>query len=373
MQDRPDARDKNPPATHVPNDEIIDDVGDGLESDQPHEALTLNSDHPRRTVELTSAPAASTRQTPDMNARQAPSSAPLVEPGSVDPGSPENPRTFVTRDRSWMWPIISLVGLAVVVLVNWLANWIPFNDQTTGQIANRNPVPFQPAGWAFSIWGLIYVLLFVFVVYSFLPAGRHSSRIQRVGPLFLVANIANISWLLLWHYNVVGASLIAMVVLLASLLGIYSLLWRRADNPGKVPVLRRLIVRVPFSVYLGWIAVAILANIQIWMSRGGWDGGPFGLQGWAVIFLVAGVLVAAAIAFFAHDAAYPLVFVWGYLGIAQEQWDSSKLISILAILMVIVAAALAAMAFLLSFDSRTKLSMPMPLRRREDRTPPAAS
>lgn len=373
MQDRSDTPGRNQPARHDPDDEIADDAGDILESDHPHKQLTPEPSNSGRTVAFTASPAPSSHQPSNGNVRQAPPSAPHMPSGAADAGSPENPRTYVTRDRSWMWPIVSLVGLAAVVFVNWLANWLPINDQTTGQIANENPVPFQPAGWAFSIWGVIYVLLIVFVVYSFFPRGRHSSRIQRVGPLFLIANIANISWLLLWHYNLVGASLVAMVVLFTSLLGIYIMLWRRPHDPGRVSAIERLIVRVPFSVYLGWISVAILANTQIWMSLGGWDGGPFGLTGWAVIFLLAGVLVAAAVALLAHDTAYPLVFVWGYLGIAQEQWDSSKVVSLLAILMVIVAAALAVMAFVLAFDSRSKFSMPMPSRMGGRRIPPTSS
>lgn len=363
MQDPPDPPEKNQPSTHGPEGDVVDGADDALESDRPDEQLISDPGESHRTVTFTASSAAATRRTQGANARQ----------GQFETRSPESTQARAAQDRWWMWPLISLVGLAAVVLMNWLANWIPLNDRETGQLANENPVPFQPAGWAFSIWGVIYVLLFVYVVYSFLPVGRQNARIQRVGPLFLVANIANISWLLLWHYEAVGGSLVAMTILLASLLGIYVILWHRTVDPGRLSTLQRLIVRIPFSVYLGWISIAILANIQIWMSLGGWSGGPFGLQGWAVIFLLAGVLLAAAIAFFAHDAAYPLVFVWGYLGIAYEQWDDSRFISILAILMVIVVAALVVMALLLSFDSRSHFRMPLSSRRHGDRIPPPAS
>src|SRR5690606_19891653 len=101
-----------------------------------------------------------------------------ARPKAAEPAGP--------RDRSWIaWPLISLIGLAAVVLVNWLANWLPLNDITTGQISNDHPVPFQPAGWVFSIWGLIYVLLAVFVIFSFFPQGRRATRINAVGPVFL--------------------------------------------------------------------------------------------------------------------------------------------------------------------------------------------
>jgi hypothetical protein len=270
----------------------------------------------------------------------------------VPVGSPDRPRTYVSRERSWLWPAISLVGLAAVVLVNWLANWLPLNDQTTGQISNAHPVPFQPAGWVFSIWGLIYFLLAVFVIYSFFPSGRLNARIQSIGPLFLVANIANISWIFLWHWERFQGSLIALVVLLGVLAAIYILLRSARSDTGTMSVVQRLIVAVPFSIYLAWVFIATLANVQVWMREGGWDGGMFSLRGWTIIFLLIGIIVAGGIAFFVHDAAFPLVFVWAYLGIAQRQWGEDMLISILAIILVVIAAALTVMAFILSFDHR---------------------
>jgi uncharacterized membrane protein len=113
------------------------------------------------------------------------------------------------------------------------------------------------------------------------------------------------------------------------------------------------------------------------MREGGWDGGPFGLRGWTVIFLLVGIIVAAGIAFFSHDAAFPLVYVWAYLGIAQRQWGEDMLISILAIVLVVVAAALTVMAFILSFDARSGPRMPVgprrPFWKRGDRAHPDAT
>jgi tryptophan-rich sensory protein len=219
-------------------------------------------------------------------------------------------------------------------------------------------VPFQPAGWAFVIWTLIYILLFAFVIYSFLPVGRRSARIQAVGPLFLVANIANIAWLFAWHWERFALSLVAIVVLLGSLAAIYGVL-RRIDMPeGRGATVQRFLVGGTFSIYLAWISIATLANVEIWMDNGGWNGGPFGLRGWTVIFLIGGILVAAAFAFLARDAAYPLVFAWGYLAIANEQWNDSTLISILAGILAIGAAALTVMAALLAYDASRDPSSP---------------
>lgn len=329
-----------------PDDALSGDAGDALEADAPDEHLAPEPQAQPQRVRVTAA-----------------SDRVAGPPPGSPAGSPDSPRMSVSRERSWIWPLISLVGLAVVVLVNWLANWLPLNDMQTGEIANTYPVPFQPAGWVFSIWGVLYILLAIFVIYSFFPSGRLNGRIQAVGPLFLVANIANVSWIFLWHWLRFRGSLIALVVLLGVLAAIYLLLRGARRDSGQMTTAQRLIVGVPFSVYLAWASIATLANVQVWMREGGWDGGMFGLRGWTVIFLLVGIIAAAGIAFFSHDAAFPLVYVWAYLGIAQRQWDEDMLISILAIILVVAAAALTVMAFILSFDTRSGPKMPVGPRR----------
>jgi translocator protein len=303
-----------------PNHHIAD-VGDAIEADAPDEHISPDPVAPAR-------------------------------PRDVPVGSPDRPRISVEKERSWIWPAISLIGLMVVIGMNFLANWLPLNDQGTGDISNAHPVPFQPAGWVFSIWSVIYGLLAIFVIYSFFPSGRLNARIQAIGPLFLVTNIANVSWLFLWHWERFQGSLIALVVLFGALAAIYLMLRSARRDTGTMSVVQRLIVAVPFSIYLAWSCIATLANVQVWMREGGWDGGMFGLRGWTVIFLLIGIIAAGGIAFFAHDAAFPIVFVWAYLGIAQRQWGEDMLISITAIILVVIAAALTVMALILSFDQR---------------------
>jgi len=285
-------------------------------------------------------------------------SAPSASPGDAGSdagtGSPDQPRVSQARDEQWFWPLANLIELLIVVIVNGLANWLPLNDQTTAEVITRDPIPFLPESWVFTIWGLIYVLLGVFVIYGLLPGGRRNTRLQRISPLFLVANIANITWLFLWHWERFAASMIAMVVLLVSLLAIY--IGLRIRNPirrtatGDPTRIQRLITWTPFSVYLGWISVAALANLMVWLERSGWDGGPFSYTVWAAIFIAGGALIAAVFAVVAHDILIPLVFGWAFIGIAQRQWGESALISVTAIVFTVVAAGLAVIASLLSFD-----------------------
>ena len=294
--------------------------------------------------------------------RQTPSAEPHGgSGGGADTGSPDHPRVSQARDQRWFWPLVNLIGLLVVIIVNGLANWLPFNGQTTAEVITRDPIPFQPAGWVFTIWGLIYILLAVFLIYGLLPGGRRNTRLQRISPLFLIANIANITWLFLWHWERFAASMIAMAVLLVSLLAIY--IGLRIRNPirrtatGDQSRILRLITWAPFSVYLGWIIVAALANLMVWLERSGWDGGPFSYTVWAAIFIVGGAAIAAVFAFVAHDVLIPLVAGWAFIGIAQRQWGESALVSVTAIVFAVVAAGLAVMASLLSFDRANGVSV----------------
>lgn len=321
-----------PNGDSAPDDENLDYLDAGLSDDFDDDAA--------RTQALPPPPERGSRQSVDA----APSFAVIA-------GQP------APRDRSWTWPAINAVGLAVVVLVNFLANALEFNGQSTGDVVNRDPVPVQPAGWVFSIWGVIYTLLLLFVIYGFLPGGRRNVRLRRISPLFLLSNVANVTWIVLWHYEQFFASLVTILVLLGSLLAIY--IGLRIRNPlhrvgtARLPWYVRLMVWVPFSVYLGWVCVATLSNVMVWLERSGWDGGPFSYNVWAMIFMALGAVVAAAFAITARDILIPLVFTVAYTGVADQNWGEATSVSIVAIVFAVVCAALAALAWILAFDRDT--------------------
>jgi hypothetical protein len=265
---------------------------------------------------------------------------------------PAAPRRRIDTSSEWYWPVVSLVGLAAVVAVNVLANTLPFNGQTTGEVLRGDPVYFQPAGWAFAIWSLIYLLLFVFVVYIFLPIGRGEPWLTIVGPAFLIANLANIAWLLAWHWEQWTLSLVAMGVLLAVLALIYWALRRGRGRFRQPPTAERMMVWTPFSIYLGWVTVAFLANISVWLDRSGSD--LWGMGGrWAAVTLIGiAVLASVLLILWWRDPTYVVAVGWGLLGIAAEQWDRSKLVSFAAIMAVVLVAALAVFGSLLAFELR---------------------
>jgi len=209
--------------------------------------------------------------------------------------------------------VLVVLSVIAVIVVNGLANALPFNDLTTGEISDQFDVYFVPAGYVFSIWLLIYVGLILFAVYQVLPAQRDNVRLKRIRGYFLLSAVANIVWLFLWHYLLFFWTLIAMLVLLFSLIMIYL---RLEIGRASVSPAEKWLVHVPFSVYLGWVTVATIANVTSLLDFLNWGGWGISEVAWTVIMLAAGVVISTLMSFTRRDVAYQLVILWAYIGIA---------------------------------------------------------
>lgn len=237
-------------------------------------------------------------------------------------------------DRDTIRQIAVWVGIVATIVVNALANALPINNQATGDIANqfKGQNYWLPAGYVFAIWGLIYLGLIAYAVYQSLPKQRDNPRLRRIGWPFVVSCVANIIWLLLFHYNQFVLSMVAMVVILGALVVIYLSL-----GTGRTQVARgeQWAVRVPFSIYLGWITVATVANASHVLVGLGWKGGILGPLPWLILMFLVALALAAAMGVQRRDLAYQLVLLWAFVGIAVNYANVTG---------VIVSAILAAIA-----------------------------
>ncbi|MFP4364093.1 MAG: hypothetical protein ACLFR1_09510 [Spirochaetia bacterium] len=211
--------------------------------------------------------------------------------------------------------ILNIVAFIATFTVNALANILPINGVGTGEVSDSLPNLFTPAGITFAIWGLIYLLLAVFVITLFVGVLRKTDiaeAVQRVGVFFIVASLANIVWIFAWHHYQIAYSLLLLLVLLASLLAIYL---RLGVGKRSVSLSEKLAVHLPVSVYLGWVSVAVIANVTAFLVHIGlanlWPGAVF----WtAVVIAVGGVLGIVAL-LLRGDIFYSLVILWAYAGI----------------------------------------------------------
>lgn len=212
--------------------------------------------------------------------------------------------------------LLSTIG---VIVVNGLATALPLNGQGTGEISDRFDVFFVPSGYVFSIWGLIYLALIGYSIYQALPAQRENPRLQRSGWLYVLSCAANIAWIFLWHYEMFGWTIVAMVALLLLLIAIYL---RLGTGFSRVPAAEAWLVRVPFSIYLGWITVATIANATTLLDYLNWGGWGISPEWWTVIMLVAATIIASAVSITRGDIAYVAVIVWAFVDIALKHSDT---------------------------------------------------
>lgn len=218
----------------------------------------------------------------------------------------------------------NLLSVLLALAVNILASALPLNGQNTGEISDRFQVYFVPAGYVFSIWGIIYIGWIAFTVFQLLPSQRDNARLRRLGYLFALSNLANAAWLFCWHYNLFGLSVLVMLTLLGLLIASYL---RLNVNRARVSRGEYWSVDVMFSVYLGWITVATVANITDWLYFVGWDGFGIPAQTWAVIMLAIASLLGLAMALTRRDVGYLAVLVWAFIGIAVKQTSAPLVVT----------------------------------------------
>jgi len=233
--------------------------------------------------------------------------------------------------------IVNVVAVIATLVVNGLANALPFNGRSTGAISDSFHVYFVPAGYVFAIWGVIYIGLLAFAVFQALPSQAANPRLRRVGYLFALSCLLNMAWLFLWHYEQFLLTIVVMLLLLLSLIAIYLLL---GIGRGQVSRAEAWCVRATFSVYLGWITVATLANATDVLNYLGWNGAGLQPALWAAILLLVAAAITVAVIFTRGDVGYTLVIVWAYIGIAVKQAATSLVAVTAAVLVVAIVAAL---------------------------------
>jgi len=234
--------------------------------------------------------------------------------------------------------ILMIISLLVTLIVNGLANALPINGLTTGQVSDRYPVLFVPAGYVFSIWGLIYLALIVFAIYILTKRGLANQIIDSITWWFVSANIFNAAWIFFWHYELFPITLVMMLGLLVSLIVIYLKL---GIGKTKRDLVEKLVVATPFSIYLGWITVATVANVAQLLYVSGWRGGPISQPIWTIIMIVIATLIGALMVFLRNEIGYPLVLTWAFVGIWVKQQGNTNVVAITALVMAILVAALA--------------------------------
>lgn len=226
--------------------------------------------------------------------------------------------------------IYQVLFFAFMITMNALANGLPLNGYTTGEISAMYPNLFVPAGFTFSIWGVIYLLLLAYVVYSSAILWKQNDAdammpvVKTIAPYFILTCAFNGVWIMMWHLLLVELSLFFMVWLLATLILIYIKLQQQRPKLKGVNGL----LYVPFVVYLGWISVATIANTTALLVHHQWNG--FGIDPilWSCIMITIATMFAAFFTIFRRDFFYAFVVMWALYGISVSQRNYSEIVTI---------------------------------------------
>jgi len=220
---------------------------------------------------------------------------------------------------------LNILGFILVIVVNVLANALPIAGRNTGEVSALYPSLFTPAGFTFSIWGVIYLLLFVFVIYQargfFGKANELTSKlVTQIGIWFFISCLANASWILVWHHQMITPSLLIMLIILYSLIKIYLNLGigKSTENSSQSNL-----VQIPFSVYLGWITVATIANVSIFLINIGWNGFNLSPVFWTVLVIGTATAITILTLIKRKDIFFSLVILWAFFGIISKRMSVS--------------------------------------------------
>jgi hypothetical protein len=225
---------------------------------------------------------------------------------------------------------LNLMAFLFMLTMNYLANALPLNGKTTGQLSDQYPNLFTPAGITFSIWGVIYLLLLIFIIAQLWNSQK--KLVSSLGGAFVVSALANGLWIVAWHYERIGLSVLIMLCLLTSLIFINQ---RLAPRPFSV-------TKLAFGIYLGWICIATIANITALLVSLNWRGWNIPAEGWTIIMIGVGALITLITMYRLKNPWLALAVAWAFAGIIIKRhadYPSIAIASAVGLLLVLAAGS----------------------------------
>lgn len=219
------------------------------------------------------------------------------------------------------YPLLNFVGYIFMVTLNYLSIALPLGGMTTQELSDKYANPFTPIGFTFSIWSVIYTLLLIFSIIPLVNYFRGKTQKNKlveknIGYLYAISCALNGAWILAWQYQFVGLSVLVMLGLLVTLIHMHMAIRK---NPTGLTWNDRYITFPVFSIYLGWISVATIANITAWTVSIGWGGWGISQIDWTIIMVIAATLLGTVIYTRYRDVFFNFVIIWALYGIMSKR------------------------------------------------------
>lgn len=226
--------------------------------------------------------------------------------------------------------ILSVFAFVSVIVFNYLAATGQLNNISTATISAEYPTQITPAGYAFTIWSLIYFGLLIFTVLQALPSNSSKHLFVTLRPAFILNCAANCAWLAAWQYELIGISVILMFTLLVSLAWISSKV-SDVSTAGEL-----LFVRAPFNLYFGWITLAAIINVSVFLvSSGVSTDSVFGTVA-AVVLIVVAAALGTIVRFGLGAFSFAMAGAWGITAIAVKQSANTPVVVASAVAVIVL-------------------------------------
>ena len=230
-----------------------------------------------------------------------------------------------------LYATLNLLSTILVIYWNYYTAVKGFNGVDVGEMSNRYDTLFTPAGYAFSIWGFIFLAmtgLSIFHIRRAFFSNKKSEFIEQTGPWFFLANLFNGLWVYFWLTGTTWLTPIIMTLLLFSLIKIILRTnMERWDAPIEVIVFQWW----PICIYSGWITVALIANISAFLVKIEWSGWGISPQNWTVIMIIIAGVINLWMISLRNMREFAAVAIWAFVAIAVKQWDNAPFIAYMAL------------------------------------------
>jgi hypothetical protein len=233
-----------------------------------------------------------------------------------------------------MMKVVNVFLFALMIVMNYLANALPLNNKSTGELSDSLPNLFVPTGLTFSIWGVIYLLLLVYCVIQF--TGSNQEVISEVSLLFGISCLLNSLWIVTWHYQKLPLSLLVMIGLLITLIMVNTYI--AGIPPG--------IIKAAFGIYLGWICIATIANVTALLVNFSFTLPVISEEAWTIVMIAAGMLITGWALYYLRNPFIGLPVIWAFIGIAIKRQTDHRSIFIAAIAALSLVALLTVWGFI---------------------------
>jgi benzodiazapine receptor len=228
------------------------------------------------------------------------------------------------RQNDRVLTVCVMLATVVVIVVNFLAATGRINGVMPNEISDKDPTVITPAGWAFSIWSVIYAGLIGFSILQLMPSRR--ARFARARVPFLVSCLANCMWILFWHHFHIGMCAVVIALLAASLV------WVNIALEKPVGAVETIFTKGVFGLYAGWVTVAMLVNFAVYLVSSGVETSIAAWDTIGILLLALALGITILVRIYLHNFMFPLAVAWAAAAIGANQSGNTPIVVATAVL-----------------------------------------